>query len=604
PIPVFEDAAAWLWRHHPAEAAKLRLTVLRDSRTLGAPRQVDWQQLDGWESIANPAGWALPLDCSEEGWRSENWVIPGESEFSLLPGESAIGLRLPLHRLPTDALRRAITAEIRDGEFTIFLPPMPDFDRFSELVARVEQVTQELDLPPVALEGYPPIFDPAWECLSLASDPGVIEVNLPPAVTFSELCQGLRTLHESATSIGLCARKLAFNGRRFGTGGGAHILFGGPSLEDNPFVQRPHLLASFIRFLGAHPSLSYCFTGAYLGPSCQAPRPDETIPGLLEELEIALGALDTLRAPADPQFIDRLLRSLLLDWHGNTHRAELCVDKFCNPFSPGGRLGVIELRAVEMMPELEMNLAVNLLFRGLLTVMMEHRVTGPFPRHGMALHDRFLLPLVIQQDFEEVLEFLSSHGIDLPMSWFRPIFEFRMPLLGAWRSDGLEFELRQALEIWSAMGDSGGGTSRKVDAATDRIQLRLSGERADQFDVAVNGWKIPLKEAAGGQRFAGVRFQAFTNDYGLNPHLRPRLPLQIEVVDRESGLIRRAMEYSPWLLEGGYYPGRPRDEAEARVREARRFRLVPDCVGSRAEFRSPADAGSERATFDLRLRRE
>jgi uncharacterized protein (DUF2126 family) len=171
-----------------------------------------------------------------------------------------------------------------------------------------------------------------------------------------------------------------FNGRRTGTGGGAHILFGGPTLEKNPFVLRPHLLASLLRLLLAHPSLSYGFSGLYLGPSCQAPRPDETVPGVVEELEIALTALESLREPADPAFIDRLLRSLLLDWNGNTHRAEICVDKFCNPYAPNGRLGVVELRAIEMLPDVADNLANNLLIRALQTALLEKPLSGPLKR--------------------------------------------------------------------------------------------------------------------------------------------------------------------------------------------------------------------------------
>jgi len=604
PQPVFEDVAAWLWREHPEQAAQLRFSVQRALNLVRPPESIDCRSLSGWETVSKPAGWVLPLDFVDGRWVSKEWCIPGESEIGLLSGDSPVGLRLPLFRLPPSAIRRAITAEVKQGELTVFLPPCPSFDTFADLVARLESVVTEGRLPPLALEGYPPPYDAAWESLSLTSDPGVIEVNLPPAASFGQLSHYLRTLHQAATRIGLKGSKLTFNGRCIGTGGGAHLLFGGASLETNPFVLRPHLLASLLRFLLAHPSLSYGFSGLYLGPSSQAPRPDETVPGVVDELEIAVTVLDSLRGPADPAFLDRLLRSLLLDWNGNTHRAEVCVDKFCNPFAPNGRLGVVELRAIEMLPDLEANLAVNLLFRALIVALLEAPCRGPLKRWEPSRRERLLLPAALAEDLQEVVAFLNERQMDFPFDLLEPILEFRFPVLHTWESGSGRLEIRQALDFWCAMGDAGGGTSRRVDAATDRIEIRLTGGLARSAEVLVNGWRLTLEPGWGEMSYGGVRYQAFTNDFGLHPHLKPHIPLIIDLIDRESGTVGYACRYSPWKLDGGYYAAIPKDEAEARERVAARSQALPDRIGMRITAKQASGIRTESATLDLRVARE
>lgn len=601
PQPLFEDVLAWLWREHPTRAAELRISVLRSENRLSPIEALDCEALSGWETICKPAGWVLPLDFNGKRWLGEEWLIPGESEIGLVAGDSAAGLRLPLHRLPAKSLRRAITAEIRNKELTLFLPPCTSFPAFCELVEKIETVISEHRLPPVAIEGYPPPIDPEWECLSMTSDPGVLEVNLPAAASFQQLTHHLTTLHSAATRIGLTGRKLTFNGRRVGTGGGAHILFGGPTLADNPFVKRPHLLASLLRFLVAHPALSYVFSGLYLGPSCQAPRPDETIAGMVDELEIALTALESLPAPADPAFIDRLLRSLLLDWNGNTHRAEVCVDKFCNPYASNGRLGVVELRAIEMFPDVESNLTVNLLFRALLAIFLETPFDEPLVRWTTKQREAFLLPEAARDDLNDVLAFLAKREVNIPANQFEPILDFRFPLLHAWRGDGISFELRQALDFWCAMGDSGGGTSRRVDASTDRLQFSLVGPGAEDYDVVINGWRANMQSSSRDQRFGGVRYQAFTNDYGLHPHLKPHTPLTIEVVERETGVSKYACEYSPWKLDGGYYPGLPKDDEDARARVTERSRELSGRIGKPFNIRELPEFLKDCHTLDLRV---
>src|SRR2546426_161931 len=122
-----------------------------------------------------------------------------------------------------------------------------------------------------------------------------------------------------------------------------------------------------------HPPLSFISTGLLGAPPPRAPRVDEPRHDALYELEIALTRAFAARheAPPPPWLGDILFRHLLVDVSGNTHRAEICIDKLFAPESPHGRQGLIELRAFEMPPHPRMVVAQMIPIRALLSVFAD-----------------------------------------------------------------------------------------------------------------------------------------------------------------------------------------------------------------------------------------
>ena len=463
----------------------------------------------------------------------------------------------------------------------------------------IEQVATRGKFPPISLEGYAPPDSPDLDQIGFMADPGVIEVNLPPAASWAEFERINRILYTAAEQSGLRGFKYQFSGRKVSTGGGAHIILGGPSVENNPFIRRPSLLASFLRFFQNHPSLSYVFTGLFIGPSSQAPRVDESAFEVPYELEIALRALEQMPTPGDPVLIDATLRNLLLDWNGNTHRAEISVDKFYSAVAPNGRLGLVEFRAFEMVPTADMFLATNVLLRVLASSFLEQPYAHPLIEWREALHDRFALPHFLAQDLAGVLDYLRERGFDFPGDTFLPHLEFRLPLITAWVAGGAQWELRQALEPWPVMGD--GTVSRSVDASTDRLQILSRGlDDPEACHIAVNGIRVPLRPEPGHVAVAGVRYRLFDNWWGLQPHIRAHSPLRLDVIDAATGQVVHAFDFMNWKPQPGNYDGLPQSEKEANRRVAERVIPRLERCGQKPALREVALSHSAPFTLDLR----
>ncbi|HTB80476.1 MAG TPA: transglutaminase family protein [Opitutaceae bacterium] len=560
-----------------------------------------------------PAGFVLPLDHEGGAWRSDRWEVKNQKipgSLALLAGDSLIGLRLPLGELAEQNLRRAVTAELRDGALTIFIPPLLT-EQYLALLAMIEDVLTGLGLQGCVLAGYAPPPDPALPTIGLVSDPGVIEVNLAPCATWSGYDQQLAQLYAAAEKTGLCARKLQFNGRETGTGGGAHLVFGGPQESTSPFFTLPTLLPGLIRYWQHHPALSYVFTGQYMGPSSQAPRIDESTFEALYELEIACAGAEKAGTPSNLALFDLLFRDLLMDRSGNTHRAEISVDKLWNPFAPNGRLGLVELRAFETNPARAAQSLTALFVRAILARLCTAPFREPFVRWGGELHDKFFLPAFLWQDLENICADLAAHGLPFAAAWLRPLWEWRFPKLGRLaletrpaQGSGKKFTMtfRQALEAWPLLGESpnAGTVSRSVDASMDRIEAAVDDATALEHGLLlVNGYPCAFR-AAGQGAATGIRFRAFYLTPALHPHVLVHTPLLLEWVDRETLTVIAAARWHVWNPCNQPYVTRPADEAEASARHAERWEPWPHAVGQ-SRLIPPTDFPPEgRHTLDLR----
>lgn len=504
-----------------------------------------------WQKLDRAAGWVIPLTSIEGVWRTDNWVLPDGGELLLLPGTSSIGLRLPLHRLAPGMMSCALTAEIREGALTLFLPPLPNAVAFASLLEAIERTVLALSSPAISLEGYPPPDEEGWESLSVIPDPGVIEVNLPPAADWGSLEKTAIALYAAAEKVGLRGTRIIPSGEVVATGGGGHIVLGGPSMESNPFLLKPQLLPSFLRFIQHHPVLSYLFSGRFIGPSSQAPRIDESSFEVPNELEIALCALERMTSPADPAMIDSILRNLLLDLHGNTHRAEVSVDKFFNPFMPNGRLGLVEFRAIEMTPNAQMFLAIQSLWRALAAAFVTTPYKKPLRDWGGSIHDHYLLPSFLEQDLVEVIGFLRGAGFNFEMEWFFPHLNFRFPILAeASLGDG-GWSLRRAAEPWPLLGEQptpSGGLVRCVDSSTERLEIRLNNCGAST-EVTINGFPLPLWPHPGGGHVGAVRFRTTRLPTCLHPQIEPHVPLELQFIPQDG--VLRAWNYYPEAVDHG-----------------------------------------------------
>lgn len=437
-------------------------------------------------------------------------------------GESAAGI-----------VRTALCVEPRDGLLRVFLPPLFALEPFVELVAALEATAARCGTP-IQLEGYPPVRDSRLLEFKVTPDPGVIEVNVPPVSTWEQAVTQTEQLYEAARAEKLVAEKFDIDGTHVGSGGGNHVVLGGLTTQDSPFLRRPDLLASLVGYWHNHPSLSYLFSGRFIGPTSQAPRVDEARNDAVYELELAFQQLPKRGESCAPWLVDRVLRNLLVDVTGNTHRSEFCIDKLYSPDGATGRLGLLELRAFEMPPHERMSVVQQLLVRALLCAFWERPYERELVKWGTALHDQFMLPYYVTKDFDGVLDDLKRWGYSVDKSWFSPHYEFRFPRYGDVVLDSMELELRGALEPWHVLGEeaSGSGQARYVDSSLERMQVRARGLIEERYRIACNGYEVPMiMTGTNGEAIGAIRYRAWQPPSALHPTIGVHAPLHVDIYD-------------------------------------------------------------------------
>lgn len=554
------------------------------------------------EDTKAPTGWVLPLDYEEGEWVSARWPFGQGNPLTVFGGDSPVGLRLPLGELEEGTMRTALTIEVRKGAFEIFVPPL-DWGGFEALIKFFSDTIQGSEFRDIVFCGYAPkASGDALITYGLAADPGVLEVNLPPAKTWAEYDASLRNSATAADAVGLKLNKYALNGVEYGTGGGSHLAFGGETLETNPFLLEPKRIVSLLRYWQHHPALSYLFTGQYVGPGSQAPRVDEGPSHGLYELEVACEGVSGMTITPEGALIDQFYRNLLTDSSGNTHRAELCFDKFCNPSAPNGKIGIIELRAFETFPQIETMSVIGLFIRTILARLFKDPFTEPLKRFGSTLHDRYFLPAFLWEDVQAICDDLNTHGFAFDAAWLAPVLQFRCPSLGRLElADGF-IDVQQAFESFPLMAEESQGTNtvRVVDNSSDRLQVTLSNPALLKGHVLlVNGVEVPFEDVDG-HMISGVRYKCASAYPALHPHVPIQSPLEFEWVNQGSGETVKAARYHYWNPYAPIYEGRPQDAEEAKQRRVERWQAADDLVGRTPLSYKPKLAPEFRHTLDLR----
>jgi len=651
-FPAYEDAFYYLWRERrlPANVDPFD-SELKDPMERERLARVFEQGLDA------VVGHVLPVarTADDRRWQTGPWFLRSERCY-LIPGDSPIGYRLPLDSqawaatgdypfihapdpsrsfaaLPAHAVirrlfqdrdasrapvaadavptpresaasltRTSMCAQARDGVLYVFMPPARELEHYLELLAAVEAAAEALRQP-VIVEGYEPPADPRLANFKVTPDPGVIEVNVQPSAAWDEVVDRTTFLYEAARESRLSTEKFMLDGRHTGTGGGNHIVLGGATPQDSPFLRRPDLLRSLLSYWQNHPSLSYLFSGLFIGPTSQAPRVDEARNDSLYELEVAFRQFPRAGDVAPPWLVDRLLRNLLIDVTGNTHRTEFCIDKLFSPDGPAGRLGLLEMRAFEMPPHARMSLTQQLLLRAIVArFWRKPYAPAKLVRWGTELHDRFLMPYFVEQDFNDVIADMQGDGYALQPSWFAPHLEFRFPKYGDFATRGMRLELRQALEPWHVMGEEGaaGGAVRYVDSSVERLQVKVSGLAPDRYQVTCNGHAVPLRPTGQvGEYVGAVRYRAWQPASALHPSIGVHSPLTFDLFDSWMNRSSGGCQYHVVHPGGRSHEKFPVNSFEAESRRLARFFRTGHTPGTMAVSAPRIDAEFP-FTLDLR----
>jgi uncharacterized protein (DUF2126 family) len=659
-LPGYEDIAWYLLQEQKLPAnlnlKTADLTEYEERRRLAKLLE---------QELNSVTGYTLPISKGRDGWGDEwvtsRWYLRQDDMF-LIPGDSPMGYRLPLNALPQEPddehdpgeaadpterkeklptrgdlqarlrqllsgtgdprmqqrlpepdelehnrerdlsiVRTALCVEPRNGIMRLFMPPVRRLEDYLELVAAAEATAVDLKMP-LQIEGYAPPHDSRLQNFKVTPDPGVIEVNVQPASDWSELTDIVETVYSEARQTRLGTEKFQLDGRHTGTGGGNHVVLGGPTPNDSPFLRRPDLLRSLVSYWNNHPALSYLFSGLFIGPTSQSPRLDEARHEALHEIDIAFAEMQRQGPDCPPWTVDRLLRNLLTDLTGNTHRAEFCIDKLYSPDSSSGRLGLVELRALEMPPHYRMSLAQHLLLRTLVNRFWEQPYTAKPVRWGTRLHDQFMLPHYIWRDLEDIIDETQAAGFPLETEWFRTHYEFRFPRLGEMAQRDLHVEIRRALEPWNVLGEEpgGGGTARYVDSSVERVQVKVQGLVDQRHVVACNGQAIPLRPTGTqGEYVAGVRFRAWQPPHCLHPTIGVHGPLVFDVIDTWNKRSVGGCTYHVSHPGGRGYDVFPVNAHEAESRRMNRFFVMGHTPGPLDPATPTVDAEFP-STLDLR----
>ncbi len=606
-IPAYEDAFYFAWEEQklPVDKDPLKLN-LKD----GIERKTLTDVLK--TGLGEATAYVLPLKYDREAseWQSSVWPLK-RGHLYLLPGNSPAGYRLPLNSLPDSIIndevfprdplddypdledfeakikgnskpekeprkdvcyKTALCMEVKEGRIHLFMPPQDLLEHYLELVAAIHLVAQELELK-VLLEGYEPPSEGKLNKLFVTPDPGVIEVNVHPSHSWRELVNTTLVLYDQAKLSRLGTEKFMIDGRHTGTGGGNHITLGGTTPADSPLLRRPKLLQSLVTYWQHHPSLSYLFSGPFIGPTSQAPRVDEGRNDVLYELELAFSQVPETDNP--PLWLaDRLFRNLLVDITGNTHRAEFCIDKLYSPYGSSGRQGILEFRGFDMPPHARMSLVQNLLIRALVARFWKTPYQKKLVHWGSELHDRFMLEHFVREDFNYVLDELTEAGYPFEREWFDAFVEFRFPVLGRAQFGDISLELRWAIEPWHVLGEesTSQGTARYVDSSVERVQVKVTGWVKERYILSCNKTRIPLKSTSlNGQYVSGVRYKAWDPPSALHPTVPVDTPLVFDVIDTWNNKSIGGFTYHVAHPGGRNYDTMPVNSMEAEARRNTRF---------------------------------